>query len=278
MFCFRCGATMPDEAPTCPQCGTPVSEAPQVPLRLPTPAPPVLSYPATASVQQPDSSGQKTDGNATASMVFGILSLACLGVVAGIPAVILGHVAKSNIRKSMGRLGGGGLATSGLIMGYISIVVSAAALAVVIPRFRRLMVPTSPSQAAASVRNIQTAEIAYSLDYPAAGYARNLATLGPGPSGVCRGKGTREHACLIGADLACGGVTCIVHGYRVTLTATCGQTGPCADYLVAAIPLTRDGILSFCSTSDAVLRYSAAVDIRSPPDALACQTWDPVEK
>ena len=39
-----------------------------------------------------------------------------------IPAVICGHIARSKIRKSGGALGGTGIATAGLILGYIALV------------------------------------------------------------------------------------------------------------------------------------------------------------
>jgi hypothetical protein len=54
------------------------------------------------------------------SMVFGILSLAGLGVLAGIPAIILGTNARRNIRASGGRLSGEGMATAGIVLGWIS--------------------------------------------------------------------------------------------------------------------------------------------------------------
>jgi hypothetical protein len=41
----------------------------------------------------------------------------------GIPAIILGHISRSEIRKSEGRLKGEGLALAGLIMGYISLAI-----------------------------------------------------------------------------------------------------------------------------------------------------------
>jgi len=68
---------------------------------------------------------QQRSGLAIASIVCGILSYAaCLNILTGIPAVICGHMAKSRIKKSTGALTGGGMATAGLIMGYLSIVIS----------------------------------------------------------------------------------------------------------------------------------------------------------
>jgi hypothetical protein len=43
-------------------------------------------------------------------------------------AVILGHIAKVDIRESEGALGGDGIATIGLVLGYASLALVAAAL------------------------------------------------------------------------------------------------------------------------------------------------------
>jgi hypothetical protein len=70
----------------------------------------------------------KTCALAVWSLVLGILSLVCLGVFSGIPAVICGHLAESRIRKSGGALGGGGLAIGGLVTGYIGTVLTTFAI------------------------------------------------------------------------------------------------------------------------------------------------------
>ncbi len=49
-------------------------------------------------------------------------ALFCGWLVTAIPAVICGHIARSKIRKSSGALGGKGVATAGLILGYIALV------------------------------------------------------------------------------------------------------------------------------------------------------------
>jgi hypothetical protein len=81
----------------------------------------------------------QTCGLAIASMIVGISSLlCCLGPLAGIPAVIMGHKANSKIRKSGGLLTGSGMATAGLVTGYLSIFMIAMwglMAAVAIPNF-----------------------------------------------------------------------------------------------------------------------------------------------
>jgi hypothetical protein len=72
----------------------------------------------------PYAGAQQTEGKATASMVLGILSLTCAGLVTGIPAFVLGMMSKKEIERSNGALGGGGMAMAGMITGGIGTVLS----------------------------------------------------------------------------------------------------------------------------------------------------------
>jgi hypothetical protein len=60
---------------------------------------------------------------AIASLVLGILGWTILPGLASIAAIITGHMAKNEIKGSMGQLGGDGMATGGLIMGYASVAI-----------------------------------------------------------------------------------------------------------------------------------------------------------
>jgi prepilin-type processing-associated H-X9-DG protein len=54
-------------------------------------------------------------------MVLGILTyILCLGPFAAVPAVVLGHIALNKIQRSPGSLTGGGMAITGLVLGYIN--------------------------------------------------------------------------------------------------------------------------------------------------------------
>jgi hypothetical protein len=55
------------------------------------------------------------------SLVLAVLSFTCGWIFTAIPAVICGHIARSKIRKSGGALGGRGIATAGLILGYVAL-------------------------------------------------------------------------------------------------------------------------------------------------------------
>lgn len=63
-----------------------------------------------------------TSGLAVASLVLGASSTVFC-ILAGIPAIICGHLARSEIRHSGGRLGGDGMAVAGLVLGYLSMAI-----------------------------------------------------------------------------------------------------------------------------------------------------------
>lgn len=78
--------------------------------------------------QLPDSSSSllpqiplQTSSMAIISLIFGVLAWLGIFGLGGIIAVIFGHLAKNEIRRSQGRLGGSGLATAGLVLGYTNI-------------------------------------------------------------------------------------------------------------------------------------------------------------
>lgn len=61
----------------------------------------------------------RTDGLAIASLIIGILSLLCCGVILGPVAVIMGFISRGRITSSGGTVGGGGMAMGGLILGVV---------------------------------------------------------------------------------------------------------------------------------------------------------------
>lgn len=295
MFCFKCGAPMPDNAPACPKCGAAVATPPPASAPASTAAPAPASAPGTPWLNipraQPYTGPQETDGKAVGSLILGILGLVVpvVGVLVGIPAVVLGHLSRKSIRESLGRLKGDGMALAGLIMGYISVAAIPLVLiiaAIAIPNLLRARMMANESGAASSIRVLNTAQVAYLTDYPAAGYARTLATLGPGPSGTCAGTGTQDHACLIDAALGCSAASCIKFGYRFSLAATCEENGTCKEYVIAAVPLHpgNSGTKIFCSTSDAVVRVQPQLVVRvqlagsvsTQPSAEECASWAPM--
>jgi hypothetical protein len=64
---------------------------------------------------------QETNIWAIASLVSGVLGWLGLFGLGGLAAVICGHVAIHQIRASQGKMGGEGLATAGLVLGYLNL-------------------------------------------------------------------------------------------------------------------------------------------------------------
>ncbi len=86
-----------------------VADLPQGPV--PQPAP-VVAVPGTFRPAR-----QRTSGTAVAAGVCGLLCLPTFGLT-GIPAVVLGHAARADIRRS--GAAGDGLALTGLVLGWLS--------------------------------------------------------------------------------------------------------------------------------------------------------------
>jgi len=279
MFCSKCGANIPDQAQMCPRCGT-RSAAPQ-----PSTPPPQPGRTTAAPAPAPSRSyvgPQKSDGKAIASLILGMLSIFPLWILAGIPAVILGHLSRKSIRESMGRLKGDGMAMAGLIMGYLSMASTPIVLiiaAIAIPSLLRARMMANESTAVRDVRMIVTAEVVYNETYPAAGYASSLAVLGRGQPPVdCTASGSRtaEHACFLDNAMGCAtGAWCSKNGYQFNVTATCEAGGACTDFVVTAVPVQpgTTGIKSFCSTSEGVIRVSSLRPVSAPTPA-ECGTWN----
>jgi hypothetical protein len=104
----------------------------------------------------------QNSGLAVASLVLGLVGIVfCFGPLTGIPAVICGHKAQSQIKHSGGTMTGGGMALAGLITGYISIamiVVIAMLAAIAIPNFVRARQHALESSCRSNMRSIQAAK------------------------------------------------------------------------------------------------------------------------
>lgn len=90
------------------------------PSQPPIPDPFLATHPAAA---------RRTSGNAIAALVCSLLGFVCLPAIGGLLGVTLGIAAKSEIDKSEGKTGGGGLATTGIALGAVNLVVSVLGIA-----------------------------------------------------------------------------------------------------------------------------------------------------
>lgn len=154
-----------------------------------------------------------------------------------------------------------------------------AGAAIAVPNLLRARVAANESSAVATIRTANTAQVAYSVTYPQRGFARDFATLGPGPGGAS--TPSADHASLIDATLgnaSCtAGAWCTKSGFQFSITAVC-QKQRCGQFVVVGTPVSsRTGTRSFCSTTDAVIRFKSGDPLTSPVSVLECQTWPPLQ-
>ena len=67
-----------------------------------------------------NASTRQTSSLAVVSLVSGILGWTLVPFIGTLVAIITGHMARSEIRRSNGQLGGDGMAIAGLVLGWIS--------------------------------------------------------------------------------------------------------------------------------------------------------------
>src|SRR5947209_5936779 len=119
--------TVPPAPPSAPPPGQP---GPASPPPLSQSAPPPLSGASPVSQPSPPAAQpqrQRTSGLAIASLVCSIGSFICIPF-GFIPGIICGHMARKDMARSPS-VGGRGLASAGVIIGYISLVVHVLLLA-----------------------------------------------------------------------------------------------------------------------------------------------------
>jgi len=105
-----------------------------------------------------------SSGLATASLICGIGSV-FFGTLAGIPAIITGHLALGKIKKSGGVLQGRGLAITGLILGYVFTVLSVIVIMLVYNGFKSAMNKAKSVQERSAVFEIENAVESFYDEY-----------------------------------------------------------------------------------------------------------------
>ena len=179
--CANCGGTNLDDAQFCQMCGRSLAAAEAVPLApsmLGQTGPQPPSPTSQAAPQPPAAPPPETSGMAVGSLICGILFVF---FPAAITAVVLGHISRSEIRRSAGRLKGDGMALAGLILGYVGISVIPILIiaAIAIPNLLRSRMAANEASAVSSLRTINVACVQYATQYK--GYPASLANLGPSP-------------------------------------------------------------------------------------------------
>ena len=142
--------------------------------------------------------------------------------------------------------------------------------AIAIPNLLRAKIAADESSAAASVRSISTAQIAYAASYPIAGYAAALSNLGPGAA-TCTGGPSSTNACLLDAVLSSG----FKSGYFFSTAGSGGGGGtPNSQFVSSSAPGSYNitGVRNFCMVTDGVLRTDPGPKPIAP-DVATCQAY-----
>lgn len=119
-FCPACGASNPSEARFCSACGRPLGSVAAEPAQQPVVANPYAISSSGRELGRGQWQQPRNSTLAIVSLVAGILQLFCC-CFGGLVAVICGHLARSEIRKSEGQILGDGMALAGLILGYLGL-------------------------------------------------------------------------------------------------------------------------------------------------------------
>jgi hypothetical protein len=175
--CPNCRGNLADFVDVCPYCG------------VATPIPQVMI------AQSGWAAPPQTSNKALASLICGVLFFCGPAAIA---AVILGHMALSDIKKGAGRIAGQGMAVAGLVMGYLGIAFMAIfviATALSVRNTLRQDVPSNETSAIQTMKTYSEALKTYSAKCPQQGFPATLSRLGPG-------RGDCMHANLVEARLA----------------------------------------------------------------------------
>ncbi|MFI5110924.1 MAG: prepilin-type N-terminal cleavage/methylation domain-containing protein, partial [Terriglobales bacterium] len=132
--------------------------------------------------------------------------------------------------------------------------------AIAIPNLLRARIAANEASAAAGIRTINTAQVAFSSAFPAQGYAPNLVALGPAAG--CNPP-TVAGGCLLDDVMAKDPAT--KNGYQFAFIGD--GAVPSGAYTVAGDPVTPNGsgVRSFCSYADAVVRFEVGALVGSCP-------------
>ena len=146
--------------------------------------------------------------------------------------------------------------------------------AIAIPNFMRARMAANDSSAAASIRMINTAEIAYSGAYPSVGFPVALTTLG----GATPCAPSTATACVIDNYLATNGGGNGKSGYNFNATGSPSAGSTVNDqFYSTGTPLSAlTGTRAYCSVEDAVLRLQPAGIITLVAGYNACVTLTPM--
>ena len=202
----------------------------------------------------------QTSGMAIGSLVCGFLSLFWPAAVA---AIVLGHISRSQIKKSGGRLSGSGMALTGLIFGYlgVSLIPLLIIAAIAIPNLLRARMAANEATAVGALRTLNTAAYTYRETYRQ--FPPELTALGAPSAGTAPGP---DNADLIDPVLMSGQKSGYLFHYRAVDT---DGDGALDGYEIYADPVTpgTTGQKHFFTDQTGVIRLESnkPASAESPP-------------
>jgi type IV pilus assembly protein PilA len=157
----------------------------------------------------------------------------------------------------------------------VAVILTIAAIA--IPSLVRAKISANESSAAACIRQISTAQVAYAASYPLVGYSTNLAALGPGNGNAsCSSSGpTSSTACIIDDVLASGTKS----GYQfLSIGDAGGGPNPNTEFVSSSAPISYNvtGTKNYCMVQDGVLRVNIGPGAIAP-DVATCSVYSAAE-
>jgi type IV pilus assembly protein PilA len=185
-------------------------------------------------------------------------------ILPGCPAgtfVLLPPVLK-RVREGIGMNKNKGFSLIELLI-VVAIILIIAGIA--IPNLLRSRINANEASAVASIRTINSAQVAYAVAYPDQGYADDLSKLkSPAPGG----SPDANSAGLLDPVLGCASQPCLKGGYRFSVVNPSGS--PVIGYDLTAVPATpgMTGVRGFCSTQLASVTFD-------PNGGTACNTLLP---
>jgi type IV pilus assembly protein PilA len=144
--------------------------------------------------------------------------------------------------------------------------------AIAIPNLLRARIAANESSAAAAVRSISSAEIAYFNAFPTIGYANQIQDLGK--TAPCVPAPT--HACLLDNNLANAIPGSTGHsGYQFLATGLNYGGTTNSSFVAGATPLSAGstGDRDFCSVADGVLRSQPTTGGTPATDEASCTAY-----
>jgi type IV pilus assembly protein PilA len=165
---------------------------------------------------------------------------------------------------------GRGLTLTELLVVIVMILI---VVAIATPRLFHSRIAANEATAISALQSINRAQSEYHAAYPSHGFAAKLSYLGG--ASPCTPSSTS--ACLLDNMIASGQKS----GYNFAMEVVSPpENGAVREYAAAAAPeeYSKSGVRTFCTMSNAMIRYLPNTDrSSSPPDLAACRRAIPLE-